>query len=533
MLELLRIRNLALIEDLELEFSQGLNVITGESGAGKSFILKALDFVLGEKISPEMIRPGHERAQVEALFGLPEGETIIRREILGDTGRSRLYMNDALSSQEKVKELRPRLMVHTSQHGQQRLLRPSYHTKILDAHLPEELLRKKDELMASLRRIQDEKSHLEAKASELEQKREFLEYQAKEIQKVGPKPGEEEELEERKETLRSQAKAQESVQRCLDLLSGPEGQVLDKIHELQRQISYLAGIEETFRETATQMEDFRQLLLELDRGLRARPLAAESEQELESIEARLWELSRLKRKLNRPLEGIVRLQGEISENLDWLDDCQLQLQQLERRERSCKEELAGILEQVNAKRQEAGKELARKLEHELQSLGFPEDVSVVFELSSWPLVDDLEEQRARLMWVPNPGQSPQPLDQIASGGELSRFLLALVGLMAREELPTLLFDEVDSGIGGVTLGQLGEKIRQLSSRQQVILISHWPQLACLADRHFQVAKQVENSQTYSRCTLLGREEIFDELARMAGGGEQGKLLARKLMNTRG
>jgi DNA repair protein RecN (Recombination protein N) len=158
---------------------------------------------------------------------------------------------------------------------------------------------------------------------------------------------------------------------------------------------------------------------------------------------------------------------------------------------------------------------------------------VVFELSATPLFDDIEEQRARLMWVPNPGQPPQPLDQIASGGELSRFLLALVGLMARDELPTLLFDEVDSGIGGVTLGQLGEKIRQLASRQQVVLISHWPQLACLADRHFQVAKQVEDSQTYSRCTLLSREEVCDELARMAGGGEQGRLLAERLMNGKG
>ena len=533
MLELLRIRNLALIDDLELELSKGLNVITGESGAGKSFILKALDFVLGEKMSTDMIRPGRERAQVEALFALPEGDTVIRREMLSETGRSRIYVNDALSSQEKVREMRPRLMVHTSQHGQQRLLRPSYHTKILDAHLPEDLLRTKDELLASLRQIRDERSRIESKASELEQKREFLEYQAKEIEKVGPKPGEEEELEERKETLRSQARAQESVQRCLDILSGPEGQVLDKIHELQREISYLSGIEEPFQETATRMEDFRQLLVELDRELRGRPLAAESEQELESIESRLWELSRLKRKLNRPLEGIVRLQEEISENLDWLDDCQLKLQQLDRREREHKEELVRIMEQVNARRREAGEELSGRLEQELKSLGFSEDVSVVFELSSTPVFDAIEEQRARLMWVPNPGQPPQPLDQIASGGELSRFLLALVGLMARDELPTLLFDEVDSGIGGVTLGQLGEKIRQLATRQQVVLISHWPQLACLADRHFQVAKQVENSQTYSRCTLLNREEIFEELARMAGGGEQGRLLAEQLMNGKG
>jgi DNA repair protein RecN (Recombination protein N) len=529
MLEFLRIRNLALIQDLELEFSEGLNVLTGESGAGKSFILRALDFITGEKLQTDMVRPGEDKAQVEAIFSLSEGEYILRRELPASKGRSRVYINDRLSSQERIRELRSRLLLHTSQHGQQRLLKPSYHTEILDTLVPQELLKEKDEALASLRSVSRQKAEVRDKAEDLEKQRDFLEYQQQEIAKVDPRPGEEEELMQEKEELRGRAERQESVNRALEILRGREGMLLDSALELQREIARLRDAGSELGEYAERMEDFRQFLLELERSLHAQPLAEDSEQELERIESRLWKLSQLQRKLNRSLDEILNLQQELEDNLSFLDNCKLDLQQLERKEQEQAERLSEAVQRLNAARREAAEDLSTRLEAELQSLGFPQDVQVVFDFQETQLFDSVRELRGRLMWVPNPGQPAQPLDQIASGGELSRFLLALAGLMSRESMPTLLFDEVDAGIGGITLKDVGERIRALADRQQVILISHWPQLACLADKHFQVSKEVLDRETFTRCCALEHREVRDELARMAGGGEQGRMLAERLM----
>jgi len=529
MLELLRIQNLALIEDLELEFSSGLNVLTGETGAGKSFILKALDFVLGEKMASDSIRPGEDRARVEALFSLPEGDYVIKREILRDTGRTRIYINDSLSSQEKVRELRPRLLMHTSQHGQQRLLSQSYHTRILDTRVPSEVLAERDDLADKLRHCRARHKELADRARELEERREFLEYQEQEIAKVDPQPGEEEELEEKKRELREQAKSTEGVQRSLELLEGQDYRVLDHVTQLHSEVASLADFDSDFTDEAARLEEMRYELQELAVKLRDRPPPVNTEQELERIESRMWELGKLKRKLNRSIEEIAGLQAEIRENLDFLDGCNLELQQLARREQELEQSLAEVVQRINRAREDAAGEISASLREELQDLGFPQGMEVTFEFNPVQLSEQVTEQRGRLMWMPNPGHPPQPLDQIASGGELSRFLLALVGLFSQDQAPTLLFDEVDAGIGGVTLSQVGQKIGELAERQQVVLISHWPQLACMADKHFLVFKEVEREQTSTRCEPLSGKDVEQELARMAGGGEQGRLLADKLL----
>lgn len=529
MLEYLRIKNLALIQDIELEFSKGLNVLTGESGVGKSFILRALDFVLGEKLQTDMIRPGKDKAKVEAVFALPDKEYVLRRELIAESGRSRIYINDNLSSQEKVRTLRPKLIMHTSQHGQQRLLNPSYHTHILDSFVSCDLLDEKNELVNRLKQLSKEKNELIQKAEEIEKQKDFLEYQQKEIEKVNPGLNEEEELEAQKEELRDRARWQENIDRSLEILHGNEGTLVDKLLELQKEISQLCSAGEEFCQFANSLEEFRHCLNDLDRTLKDQPVFQNSEQELEKIESRLWQLSQLQRKLNRPLKSILKLQEEIDNSFSFLDNCHLQLKQLERQEEELTQKLSDVLANINQSREKAAKELSQRLENELQNLGFSKELQVIFEFFQVELYANLKEQRARLMWIPNPGQAPQPLDQIASGGELSRFLLALSGLMSQNSLPTLLFDEVDAGIGGITLGILGDRIRELSYRQQVILISHWPQLACLADRHFQVSKEVVQNETYTKCQVLNKSQIYDELARMAGRGEQGVILAKQLM----
>jgi DNA repair protein RecN (Recombination protein N) len=529
MLEFLRIQNLALIQDLEMEFSPGLNVLTGESGAGKSFVLRALDFILGEKLQPDMVRAGKDKARVEAIFALPEGDYILRREIAAQTGRSRLFLNDSLTSQDKIRTLKNRLILHTSQHSQQKLLSPGFHQQILDGFVDESLLTDKDALLQQIREIQAQKQSLLQKSQDLEAQREFLEHQASVIDKTAPQAGEEEELERKKFELRHQAQTHRNVQAALDILHNPESPLLENIHSLQRTLEQLAGIVHDFQGYAEQLDDIQQFFSDLDASLRQQPSPGESEQELESIEYRLFELSRLQRQLNRSLPQILNLKDEIRDNLSFLDRCTLDLKDLESREKTVTQELQQTVEALNRERADAAARLSEQLRGELLSLGFSRDIQVAFDLRPTEIVQDVFEHRGRLLWIPNPGQPAQPLDKIASGGELSRFLLALAGLLGADNLPALLFDEVDSGIGGLILGQVGQRISELADKQQVILITHWPQLAAEADCHFHVHKEVLDQETFTRCRRLSPEEIQEELIRMAGGGEQGRIVAGQLL----
>ena len=527
MLELLRIHNLALIEDLEMDFAPGMNVLTGETGAGKSFILKALNFLTGEKLGTDLVRPGKEKAVVEALFILDEEEHILRRELTADSGRSRIYLNDRLCSQEAVRDLRPRLILHTSQHGQQKLLQPAFQASILDDFLDRpDLLEEKSRLTRSLADCAARLEALERSRLALEDKRDVLEYQRQEIEKVSPKAGEEEELEARRAAARNQAGIGENAAAALAALHGDdEGPgLLKRLSALERAMDALAGMLEEFADTPEQLAAMRIALQELDGRLRRAARHAGQDADIEAIESRLYTLAQLKRKLKRSLDSIVSMRQEIEQNLDFLDTCQLERKELEDEEQELCSGLSALLAQLNPLRQKAADALSQALQEELKGLGFSEHVRVIFDFSPhalYPNRDDCIELRPRLFWQPNPGQPPQALDRIASGGELSRFLLGVVSLMSKTtaERPALIFDEVDAGVGGVTLNKVADSLSRLASSRQMLLITHWPQLASRAERHFTVQKDVVDGQTYTRCERLAPEAIAGELARMAGKEE--------------
>lgn len=524
MLELLRIHDLALIEDLEMEFAPGMNVLTGETGAGKSFILKALNFLTGEKLGTDLVRPGKEKAMVEALFVLDGEERILRRELSAENGRSRIYLDDRLCSQETVRDLRPHLLLHTSQHGQQKLLQPAFQAAILDDYLARpDLLQKKDLLVKELADCAARLANLEQARAALEARRDLLEYQQREISKVSPKPGEEEELESRRAAVRNQAGITENAASALGALHGEgEGNGLFRsLGVLEKAASALSGMLDDFSDTPDALADIRATLQDIDALLRRAARSADQKADLEAVESRLYELAQLKRKLKRPFDSIMALQREIEENLDFLDSCGLDKAKLEEEEQALADRLAALLAELNPARQKAATALSAALQDELKELGFSEHVRVLFEFTPQQLHpgrEDCVELRPRLFWQPNPGQTPQPLDRIASGGELSRFLLAVVSLMSKTapERPTLIFDEVDAGVGGVTLNRVAESLGRLAAARQMLLITHWPQLASRAERHFTVHKEVRDGQTYTRCTRLAEGNTAAELARMAG-----------------
>lgn len=347
---------------------------------------------------------------------------------------------------------------------------------------------------------------------------------------MAPKPGEEEELTTKKRDLKARAESAQSIEAALSVLHA-EGNLLESFRRLLKEAERLQEFLPDFADEASRLNEMWSELSDLDHRLRRMSPEAD-EQALETVEARLFELSKLKRKLGRSLDEIISLEKDIQEQVSLLDGSALEDKRLAEEERGIVEALADVLAQVNAARKKAADAMCSRLAESLKDLGFSEGLQVFYEFSPKAFHADfpeLIEDKARLLWAPNPGQAPQPLDKIASGGELSRFMLALTGLLSSEGLPTLLFDEVDAGVGGHTLNKVAERIRSLAKVRQVILITHWPQLAVGAAKHFHVEKHTALHETTVNCTELTGEAVFKELKRMGGGGAEGEALARELL----
>ena len=529
MLEYLRIRNLALIEDAELDFAPGMNVLTGETGAGKSFILKALGFLLGDRLGADMVRQGAEKAQVEAQFQMDGREIVIRRSLLAESGRSRLYVDDALRSQECVRSLREQLLAHASQHGQQQLLQPAFQARLMESTLKDpDLLRRRDELLEQLRSVEARRKELRAREAHLLERRDILEMQQQEIDRVAPEAGEEERLEEQRAIVRAAEQTREQYELALGLLHGEEEPgLLDMLGRLERCLHQMARTDDSVSEDADAVTALRQQLSHLSGRLRRPPLP-EDMPDVEQMEERLYALAQLKRKLHRSLDEILELREEIRENISFLDACALDITLLDKEEKQLAAQLQEVLSALLPQRREAAADFARQLEEELRQLGFSEQVRVIPDFMPQEVWPGLMDEKVRILWAPNPGQAPQPLDRIASGGELSRFLLALMSVRPKAESATYIFDEVDAGVGGLTLNQLAEKLENLAKQRQMLVITHWPQLAARAQKHFQISKTIRDNATFTTCVPLEARQRHAELVRMAGGGQQGEALAASL-----
>ena len=529
MLEYLRIRNLALIEDAELDFAPGMNVLTGETGAGKSFILKALGFLLGDRLGADMVRQGAEKAQVEAQFQMDGREIVIRRSLLAESGRSRLYVDDALRSQECVRSLREQLLAHASQHGQQQLLQPAFQARLMESTLKDpDLLRRRDELLEQLRSVEARRKELQAREAHLLERRDILEMQQQEINRVAPEAGEEERLEEQRAIVRAAEQTREQYELALGLLHGEEEPgLLDMLGRLERCLHQMARTDDSVSEDADAVTALRQQLSHLSGRLRRPPLP-EDMPDVEQMEERLYALAQLKRKLHRSLDEILELREEIRENISFLDACALDITLLDKEEKQLAAQLQEVLSALLPQRREAAADFARQLEEELRQLGFSEQVRVIPDFMPQEVWPGLMDEKVRILWAPNPGQAPQPLDRIASGGELSRFLLALMSVRPKAESATYIFDEVDAGVGGLTLNKLAEKLENLAKQRQMLVITHWPQLAARAQKHFQISKTIRDNATFTTCVPLDARQRHAELVRMAGGGQQGEALAASL-----
>src|SRR5271167_1420546 len=542
----LHIRNFAIIEEAHLEFGAGLNVLSGETGAGKTIILSALGLLLGSRASPDMIRAGEKEAVVEGLFelegeaALPElaarksdggrRELLVRRVIAEGGGRSRVAIDGELATVQSLGKIGASLVQVYGQQEQHSLLRAESHREILDryANLDDELAAYR-ERYARAEEIQSRLQELNRRERERADLLELARFRATELERAGLVAGEDEQLSRERTILANAGKLAAAALDTEQALYGADGAAADTVARAEARLSEAAALDPKLGDALEMIRSARANLEEAARALGAYASKVEADPaRLEEIDNRLQELTRLKRKyggsIDTAIETLERSRAEIRE-LEGIGESKAQV---EAAMTAALDELAGHANRLSSIRHRAAAELGRKMEAELRTLGMR---SPGFEARLGALgpfgIDTIEFHLS-----PNVGHPAMPLLRIASGGELSRVMLALKRLEAqRRGVATMIFDEVDAGIGGVVAQVVGRKLKQLSRFHQILCVTHLAQIAAFADRHLTVEKEERRGSTRSRVAILEPGDRTEEIARMLGGEVSDKLrrAARELL----
>lgn len=562
MLVQLSVRNLVLIEDLRVEFGAGFHVISGETGSGKSMLLEALGLVLGARARPDMVRAGAKEAEVEALFelgqhmavraklrdmGIPDedGELVIRRTVHVE-GRSRAYINGRLTTVSELAELARDLCDIASQHESVRLTDPGTHGEYLDAYASLGTVR--DALATEVVALSALHAELRAAAESVRtraEREDFLSFQLSEIDALSPAPGEEIELEAERSKLRHAEKLRLITSQVADRLEEAEYAVCDVLARLSSELDHAASMDVGLAPLAETVSEARIQLTEVARELGRYTTSIESQPDrLAEVEERLFKLQKLLRKHGPAVSDVLKHRDAISAELATLADSSSRVKELET---ATAKELVGIsarARQLSDKRRKAAARMADAIGRELAALGMGR-AKVVVDVAPHPASADasLVVDGARLtpegidkiefLIAPNPGEEPRPLRKIASGGELSRALLALKRVLAEKgPAGTYVFDEVDAGVSGAIAEVIGRSIVDIARHRQVLCVTHLPQIAALAGTHYVVGKVEEDGRTRTTVRRLNAKERLAEVARMIGGvkvGDAAKKAAAELI----
>ncbi len=549
----LRIRNFAVADDVTVSLAGGLNVLTGETGAGKSILVDALSLLLGERASSDDVRAGTDRAVIEAVFdvsdredllarlhdlGLPveEGLLILRREVQAE-GRNRAWVNGSPSTATVVGELGSRLVDLHGQHEHQTLLSRTAQRDMLDALAGATDLAAR--VGAAYERLREARNRLDAhleRVRELESRGDFLRFQLREIEEAGIEAGEDERLRDESARLEHAKELAEAAGRAYDVLYGGDDTVSDRLADVRADLRQAARIDPALEDLATLVEEAYHAAVEAGRASNRYADGVEMDPErLSELQHRLDMLFRLKRKYGPELEDVLdtadRLRTEVAE----LDHAEADASGMEREVAEAETVLADVAAELSAARTSGAARLRSSVEELLPELGM---TGAVFDIR----LDSVEEigpgggERAEFLVSLNPGFPPRSLSKVASGGELSRVMLALKTVLAEVDfVPTLVFDEIDAGIGGEVATAVARKLERLGEAHQVFVITHLPQLASRAAEHHFVRKADAGGVAATRVERLEGDARVREIARMLGGdpeSEASRDHARELLGAR-
>ena len=537
MLQNLHVKNLALIDETEVEFTNGLNILSGETGAGKSIIIGSINLALGEKVSKEMLRDNGETAFVELIFHVENENTIAKLKALDvdpedgtvilsrkiTSGRAVGRVNGEAVSVSRMKEIASLLIDIHGQHEHQSLLSKRKHLEILDAYAKDAIGDKKGKTAEAYRRyrsLKDEWEHSNVDAEERKRELSFLEYEVKEIEDAQLHNGEDEELEQQYRRFSNGKKIMEGVNGAYAVTGGEMENASEMIGRAVRELSAVSSYDEAVAGLEGQLAEIDNLLSDFNHEISSYISDADFDEEaFYQIEKRLDLINHLKSKYGNTITEILNEYDEKQKRIQVLSDYDSYLADMERELTKSKEELEQFCSELSEIRKKEAVKLAKAIRKALLDLNF---LDVTFEMK----FDRTEDYTASGYDAPeflistNPGEPVKPLGKVVSGGELSRIMLGIKTVMAEtDEIESLIFDEIDSGISGRTAQMVSEKMNLLGKNHQIICITHLPQIAAMADSHYLIEKSVENQSTHSRIHKLDQEQSVKELARMLGGVE--------------
>ncbi len=550
MIKSLLIQDYALIEKIEVEFESGLNIITGETGAGKSILIDAMSLLLGERASSDVIRKGADKSIVEGVFEVDKNkrvkalltenelddlhELIIRREI-SSKGSNRCFVNDTPVSLSVVKELGDLLVDLHGQHEHQSLLRKETHINFLDGFGGnEELLRTYKWLYSSLNKLLSELRELKEKDSAYREKRDVLDFQIKEIDAVSPQLGEEEKLQEELKILENSEKLLELTSRIYDGLYESENSVQDALSKIKNDLEELTKIDSSFEESNKECETVITLISDISDSIRKYKTKIEIEPEkVEAVRERLGAINLLKKKYGGSIESLLEFRKKIGDEFQAAEGYSQQIADLEKKITAVRENASQAAEKLSKERIKISKNVKKEIELILAELGIPNskfEVRITQKELNGKEEDGLKINNRILAYNSNGcdevefyistniGEDVKPLAKVASGGEVSRIMLALKSVLAKnDKLPLLIFDEIDSGISGTVAQKVGQALRALASFHQIIAITHLPQIAAFSDHHYVVEKKETDGRVVSSIRKLTDHQKIIEVAKLLSG----------------
>ncbi len=540
MLQSLYLENIALIEKLGIELFPGFNVLTGETGAGKSIIIDAVNFVLGERTSRDLIRNGAARAKVEAVFSLNEGdaafaaldalgieydgnELILSRE-LSAAGRNACRVNGTLVPVASLKSVSDTLVDIHGQHEHQALLDAENHISYLDAYCHAEslpIIEKIDAIVSRRSELMLKRNSGFSSEREREREMDMLRYQIEEIASANLEAGEEERLNAEKTVLLNAERIRTALETAHMALSGAEeGSAVSAIDTARRSMRDIAALNKDYEALGDKIEELYYAAEDISFVLRDTSENVESDmQRLEEIEQRLKLISDLKRKYGRTVEDVIDFGKDAGTKLNELENAEALAAELDAKLDKLKAEYNVAADELSKVRRAAGDRLKRDVLNELKDLGMAKamfDVALSDASGGEPRKGGRET--AEFMLSANPGEPLKPLEKVASGGELSRIMLCFKSIFAdNDRVPTLIFDEIDTGISGRTAAVVGEKMLGIAKKHQVICVTHLAQIAALADAHLMVRKYDDGKNTFVETRQLNEEEKVQRIAQMMDG----------------
>ncbi len=526
MIGFLRVRNLATIEDLEIRFGPGFSVLTGETGAGKSMIIDSIRLICGEKASSGMIRTGQKEAVVEAIFAAPDGGELVVQRVVSEDGAAKAYGDGILIPVKRLRELCGDLVDIYGQNDHIFLLSLDSHRDYLDQYAGASALRLETASRAQrLRALVQQRNDWRGRERERRQRLDYLEFQIQEIEKAALRENEEDELRAQRHILRNAEKIRRLLDEAIAVSYNEEPSFNGLASRLQSLLTDLSAFDPAFGELRDGLDPAVIAARETaDFLVRYKDRQDDGPERLEAIEERLSQIESLKRKYGGPVEEIRVDLERLRQERDDLNRIQEKLAEADAATAAILSEYEAKAKALSAARQASAGELEKQIEKEIGFLGMKKARFRV-RVEPRPLASDKPEDvrdhgldDVEFLISPNPGEDLKPLRKIASGGELSRIMLALKAVSKeRGGVRTLIFDEIDAGIGGKTADFVAQKLRSLARAHQVVCITHLPQIASFADHHFRIAKRVANERTFTTVEKLGAEERVEEIARLMSG----------------